>query len=228
MKSAFFCIPLWFLLLGATKTPVEKQLTFDPRNCILTNINVWSPDGAWIVYDVRPDAEGSVFEGKRIEAVNQQGKIKTLFESGNGAHCGVATWNPREARVVFILGPENPTPDWQYGAAHRQGVVVNAKRPGQKSNLDARDLTASTPGALRGGSHVHVWHPRGDWVSFTYNDHLLSQWQNDTPEHDSDQRNIGVSVPRKVTVPDGRAQSRWRLFFGVGNAHQSQSATRLG
>jgi Tol biopolymer transport system component len=189
------------IAVGASKLPVEKQLTFGPHNRILTNINVWSPDGEWIVYDVRPDAEGSVFEGSRIEAVNRQGEIKSLYESHNGAHCGVATWHPYKKQVVFILGPENPTSDWQYGPTHRQGVIVDAARPGEKSNLDARDLTASTPGALRGGSHVHVWHPRGDWVSFTYNDHLLAPWQTDTADHDSDQRNVGVSVPRPVQVP---------------------------
>lgn len=191
---------------------METQLTFSPQNHILTNINVWSPDGNWIVYDARPDAEGSVFEGRKIEAVNLQGQVKTLYESSNGAHCGVATWHPKNNQVVFILGPENPTPDWQYGAAHRQGVIVDAKHSNQRINLDARDLTASTPGALRGGSHVHVWHPRGDWLCFTYNDHLLSQWQNDTPEHDSDQRNIGVCAPRPVIVPDGKRNHDGEYF----------------
>ena len=195
-------IYLW-LISSCNAKPVETQLTFGPQNHILTNTNVWSPDGKWLVYDVRPDAQGSVFEGNKIEAVSLQGEVKTLFESKNGAHCGVATWNPKTKQVVFILGPENPTADWEYGAAHRQGAIVDIHRLNQKINLDARDLTASTPGALRGGSHVHVWHPRGDWLSFTYNDHLLAQWQNDTPEHDSDQRNIGVCVPKQVKVPAG-------------------------
>ena len=130
---------------------MEKQLTFGPQNRILTNINVWSPDSHWIVYDIRPDAEGSVFEGNRIEAVKLEGQIKTLFQSSNGAHCGVATWHPCEDKVIFILGPEHPTPDWQYGPTHRQGVIVDFNQPNQKHNLDARDLTASTLGALRGG-----------------------------------------------------------------------------
>ena len=30
-----------------------------------------------------------------------------------------------------------------------------------------------TPGALRGGSHVHVFSPNGERVSFTYNDHVM-------------------------------------------------------
>lgn len=39
------------------------------------------------------------------------------------------------------------------------------------TNLDAMDITAPyTPGALRGGSHVHVFSPNGELVSFTYND----------------------------------------------------------
>lgn len=172
-------------------TNMDRQLTFGVINRILTNINVWSPDAQWIVYDIRPDAEGSVFEGNRIEAVRLDGEIKTLYQSQNGAHCGVATWHPREDKVIFILGPHNPTPDWQYGPAHRQGVVVDAKFPNKKTNLDARDLTASTPGALRGGSHVHVWQPQGDWVSFTYDDHLLPTMN----------RNIGAAVPHPVRVP---------------------------
>jgi Tol biopolymer transport system component len=170
---------------------MDKQLTFGSTNRILTNVNVWSPDSQWIVYDVRPDAEGSVFEGSRIEAVNLDGEIKKLFESTNGAHCGVATWHPHENKVIFILGPENPTSDWQYGPAHRQGVIVDAVQPNHKVNLDARDLTACTPGALRGGSHVHVWHPQGDCVSFTYDDHLCPDMG----------RNIGVAVPHPVRVP---------------------------
>ncbi|MEA7538899.1 DUF3748 domain-containing protein, partial [Salmonella enterica subsp. enterica serovar Virginia] len=38
------------------------------------------------------------------------------------------------------------------------------------------DITAPyTPGALRGGSHVHVFSPNGELVSFTYNDHVLHE-----------------------------------------------------
>ena len=30
--------------------PAERQITHAPHGHILTNINVWSPDGRWIVY----------------------------------------------------------------------------------------------------------------------------------------------------------------------------------
>jgi len=175
----------------------EKQLTHNRSGHILTNIGVWSPDGAWIVYDTRSDPAGEVFDGSRIEMVNvDTGEVKVLHEARNGAHCGVATFSPVSPRVVFIRGPENPTPDWQYGPSHRQGVLVEPARPGEAVNLDARDLTPPfTPGALRGGSHVHVFSPDGQWVSFTYEDHLLGAFQTQTKENDVNLRNIGVSVP---------------------------------
>jgi Tol biopolymer transport system component len=189
------------LILGTTpmhsQTPTELQVTRGPGGRILTNTSVWSPDGQWIAYDTRSDAAGEKFDGSRIEMVNVlTGEVRVLYESRNGAYCGVVTFHPRQSRIVFILGPENPTPDWQYNAYHRQGVIVDTTKPGVAENLDARDLVLPfTPGALRGGSHVHVWDPAGEKVSFTYEDHVLAQTG-------LNQRNIGVSVPgRPVVVP---------------------------
>lgn len=185
----------------------ERQLTQGPGGRILTNCNVWSPDGQWLVYDTRSDAEGSVFDGTRIELVHADtGQIKTVYESRCGAHCGVATFHPLNAEVVFILGPEDPTPEWAYLPSHRQGVIVSLDRPGEAVNLDARDLTPpGTPGALRGGSHVHVFSPEGEWVSFTYNDALA----------DSTQRNVGVAVPGPVTVSKAHPRSHDGTYFSV-------------
>ena len=168
--------------LDAPAGDSERQLTSGPGGRILSNTGVWSPDSQWIVYDTRPDSEGSVFGGKTIEMVNVvTGEVKELYRSRNDARCGVVTFHPHEWKVAFILGPEHPTPDWQYCAWHRQGVVVDVNQPGVKTNLDARDITPPfTPGALRGGSHVHVWDPAGQWVSFTYEDHVLAQFQSAT------------------------------------------------
>src|SRR5476649_1994489 len=47
---------------------MEKQLTSDARGHQLTNINVWTPDSRWLVYDVRP--HGGSFSGSTIERVN--------------------------------------------------------------------------------------------------------------------------------------------------------------
>jgi hypothetical protein len=187
---------------------VERQITHAPYGHILTNTRVWSPEGRWIVYDVRSDEAGSVFDGKRIEAVNvQTGAVKLLYESKHGANCGVASWHPQKMRIAFLLGPENPAPDWQYSASHRQGVIVDLAQPGVAQNLDACDLTPPfTPGALRGGSHVHVWDAAGDWLSFTYNDALA----------EPDVRDVGVAVPaRPVHVPHLHARDHDGNYFCV-------------
>ena len=182
----------------ATQTgAAERQLTHGPGGRILSNTGVWSPDGQWIAYDTRSDHAGSEFDGQTIELVNvATGEVKEVYRSQHGAHCGVVIFHPRDPKVAFILGPEHPTPDWPYCAFHRQGVIVDLRHPGHKTNLDARDLTPPfTPGALRGGSHVHVWDPAGDWISFTYEDHILAQFKTATATNDLNQRNIGVSIP---------------------------------
>ena len=203
---------------------MERQITFGAGGRILTNCNIWSPDGQWIVYDTRSDTMGERFDGTRIAAVHvDTGETRTLYESQNGVHCGVATFHPHRDQVAFILGPQYPTHDWQYSACHRQGVLVDMARPGVIGNLDARDLVPPfTPGALRGGSHVHVFSPDGHWVSFTYNDHLLAAGQqarinaSNTADADTDQRNVGVSVLlRPVQIPSTHVRNHNGAYFSV-------------
>jgi hypothetical protein len=185
-----------------TSPIAPRQVTFAPCGHILTNTAVWSPDGQWIVYDVRSDPAGSVFDGTRIERVHvTSGHVEVIYESHHGACCGVATYHPTREEVVFILGPENPTPDWQYSACHREGVIVDTSEPNVIRRLDARNLVPPfTPGALRGGSHVHVFSGDGKYVSFTYEDHVLAEIQD--AAGDRNQRNVGVSlVGQSVSVP---------------------------
>lgn len=186
--------------------PTQRQVTSASHGHVLTNAAVWSPDSQWIVYDVRSHPAGSLFDGTRIEAVHvRSGEVRVLYESRNGACCGVATWSPTDGRIVFILGPEHPTKDWSYGISRRQGVIVDFDRPGVAVSLDARDLTAPfTPGALRGGTHVHVFSPDGQWVSFTYDDQLVQGG-----------RNVGVALPRRVVVPGTHPRNHDGSHFGV-------------
>ena len=143
----------------------------------------------------------------------KSGEVREFYRARKGAHCGVPIFHPRENKVAFILGPENPTPEWDYGPFHRQGVIVRTDRRASPANLDARDITPPfTPGALRGGSHVHVWDPSGEWVSFTYEDHVLA---NTGPRADANLRNIGVSVPHPVRVKRDHPRNHDGEYFSV-------------
>ncbi len=196
----------------------EKQLTRSRTGHVVTNIGAWSPDGQWIVYDTRSDRAGSSFDGPTIEIVNAgTAEVRTVYEAKNGAFCGVATFNPREAKVIFILGPENPTDDWQYGFYHREGVMVDISRPGTAVHFDGRDVVAPyTAGALRGGSHVHVWDPAGQWVSYTYEDHVCARFKAETADNDVNLRNVGVGVPgRPVHVPRTHPRNEDGAYFNV-------------
>jgi WD40 repeat protein len=193
--------------------PTERQVTHAPHGHILTNVNVWSRDNRRIVYDVRSDPAGDRFDGDRIETVDvETGEVRVLYRARNGAHCGVATYNPTADQVAFILGPEHPTPDFTYGPARRRGVLVNEGEPDVAIDLDARDLTPPfTPGALRGGSHVHVFSPDGSRVSFTYEDAAL-----DRSPRERSQRNVGVSVlGRPVQVPETHVRNHDGEAFSV-------------
>lgn len=195
---------------------MERQVTHAAHGHILTNANVWSRDGRRVVYDVRSDPAGDVFDGDRIETVDvETGEVRVLYQSTRGAKCGVATFSPVDDQVVFILGPEDPTPDFTYGPARRRGVIVEEARPGVAIGLDARDLVPPfTPGALRGGSHVHVFSPDGSRVSFTYEDHVLG------PGGERNQRNVGVSVlGRPVNVPRTHPRNHDGIAFSVVVTH---------
>jgi len=180
-----------------------RQITAAPHGQMLTNAGIWSPDSAWILFDTRSGPDGSSFDGRRIGRVElATGRSEMLYESRHGACCGVVTASPLDDRVMFILGPERPTADWSYGPARRQGVVLRTDRPGMIEPLDARDLLSPfTPGALRGGSHVHMFSPDGLLVSFTYEDAVLEAAADDR----SCERNLrGLAVTicgRPVVVP---------------------------
>ncbi|OON40210.1 biopolymer transporter Tol [Izhakiella australiensis] len=172
---------------------MEKQLTFAPRNHQLTNINVWTADSQWLVYDVRPSQ--SSFSGLTLERVSLSGEREILYTARDGAHVGVVTASPTlPQRYLAIHGPEYPDLRGHYDFHHRRGVVVQA---GIAQTLDACDITPPyTPGALRGGTHVHVYSPDGERISFTYNDQVMHQL-----DIKRDLRNVGVAVPLKAVRP---------------------------
>ena len=175
----------------------------DTTGCILTNAGAWSNDGEWIAFDERSDAAGSSFDGSRILAENvRTGELVTLFEARHGARCGVVAWHPHRHEVAFILGPEHPTAEYCYGPSRRLGAIASLDRPGIAVPLEARDLVPPfTPGALRGGTHVHQWHPRGDWLSFTYDDDILMSLG-------TNRRTVAIAWPGDVAVPKLHPRNR--------------------
>ncbi|MCS2148682.1 DUF3748 domain-containing protein [Scandinavium manionii] len=187
-----------------------KQITFTSRHHQLTNTQTWTPDSEWLVFDVRPS--GASFSGKTIERVNiHSGETDVIYTAPDGAHVGVVTVHPQDERYVFIHGPENPDDSWHYDFHHRRGVVTFQ---GETQNLDAMDITPPfTPGALRGGSHVHVYSPNGGLVSFTYNDHVMHE-----RDPALDLRNVGVAAPYGPVTPHGfhpreYAGSHWSVLM---------------
>ncbi|WP_311750929.1 DUF3748 domain-containing protein [Proteus columbae] len=172
----------------------EHQITFDSRHHQLTNINVWTPDSQWLVYDVRPN--GGSFTGLTIEKIHAKTKQQQIiYTATQGAHAGVATVSPTEPiRYAFIHGPENPDNEWHYDFHHRRGVIVDESENNRAFNIDACSLTSPyQAGALRGGTHVHVFSPDGTRLSFTYNDHIMHELGGEY-----DQRNVAVAVPLKA------------------------------
>ncbi|MGS9272851.1 DUF3748 domain-containing protein, partial [Salmonella enterica subsp. enterica serovar Infantis] len=70
----------------------------------------------------------------------------------------------------------------------RRGVFAT---PGGVTIVDEMDISGQyTPGAMRGGSHVHLFSPNGELVSITYNEHFLHE-----RDQSLDLRNFVVAVP---------------------------------
>jgi len=176
--------------------PRETLLHTGPGNAILTNFGVWSPDGERIVFDRRNDALGERFDGTTIETVNvKTGEVRELYRSSG---CGAATFFPDRDRVVFMVGPENPTPEWTYAATRRSGVMIDCDSPQHTIAFDARDVVAPyTPGALRGGSHVFAKHPTKPWVSYTYEDHICES----STTGEANRRTIALGILGKPVKP---------------------------
>ncbi|MDR0807288.1 MAG: DUF3748 domain-containing protein [Enterobacteriaceae bacterium] len=177
---------------------LEKQMTYTPCNHQLTNINVWTPDSQWLVYDVRPN--GASFTGKTIERVNiDTCEVEIIYQAAPECYVGVVTVSPVEpVRYAFIHSPDKPDQQWHYDFHHRRGVIVTEPNRQQAVTLDALDITPPfTAGALRGGSHVHVFSPDGSRLSFTYNDHLMHELG-----AEFDQRNVGIALPLRPVAVD--------------------------
>ncbi|AHF93669.1 biopolymer transporter Tol [Opitutaceae bacterium TAV5] len=195
----------------------EVRLTSGPLSHDITNFGVWSPDGEWIVCDERTESSEFTTSRRILRVHAETGAAETLHEAAGGGSCGVVTHSPVDDRAVFIAGPDHPTPEWSYGFSRRRGVWVHAASPGESRPLDANAYAPPfVPGALRGGSHVHVFSGDGRWVSFTYEDEVLRLLEGSGIDHDANQRNVGVAVPQgPVVVNRNHPRNHDGDFFSV-------------
>ena len=184
----------------------EMQLTNGSYGHFLNSTQVFSPDDEWIVYDTRNDDGGIGVTGS-IEMVNAKtGEIKPLYCTQNqtvyGPGVGAATFSPVDQTVLFIHGIRNASQNNPYGFTRRTGVAIHTTAPFEPVFMDARSIIPPfTAGALRGGTHAHSWSGDGQWISFTYNDHIMEQLAK-TDSAVKDLRTIAVMMPEKVSVPD--------------------------
>lgn len=178
------------------------QLTRDNSGHTIHNTQCFSPDGQWIVFDTRNN-DALIQSTGSISMVNAHtGEIRELYHTKHqtiyGPGVGAATFSPTDNRVIFIHGIRNADKNNPYGFTRRTGVAVDIAKPLHPVFMDARDITPPfTPGALRGGTHAHNWSGDGKWISFTYNDFIISQLEkNDSSLKDL--RTVGVMIPGHI------------------------------
>lgn len=196
---------------------LEIQLTSGSKGHFLHPVQSFSPDDKWLVYDTRND-DTHIGRTCCIEMINIDSKdtvrlysTKNQMEFGPGV--GAVTFNPQKNQGLFI-----------HGFSRRTGVSIKTELLQQPIFLDARDVTEPyTPGALRGGAHAHTWSPDGEWISFTYNDEVLTKSDSGKP--------IEGTAKTRPMPPTGTVQRRItftgdRKYPGIqGPRHPVRSLT---
>ncbi len=198
----------------------EIQITTDASGHCLNSTQCFSPDDQWIVYDGRND-DTQIGSTAVIAMVNTlTGEIRQLYAAKDqteyGPGVGAATFSPAHNRVLFIHGIRNASAQNPYSITRRTGVAVDIESPGSPIFMDARNVREPfTNGALRGGTHAHTWSGDGEWISFTYNDHVVAQAAK-TDKNIRDLRTIGIMIPgKKVFVPENGMENNNGNMFSI-------------
>lgn len=182
----------------------EVQLSAGSYGHCLNSTQCFSPDGKWIVYDTR-NIDSHLSSNGAVRMINvHTGEDVLLYQAQNqtefGPGVGAVTFSPDGRYVLFLGGIQNASKDNPYSFTRRTGIAVNINDPLKPIWMDGRDIVPPfTPGALRGGTHAHTWSGDGKWISFTYNDHILSE-KIKTDSSVIDTRTVGIMFPRAVTV----------------------------
>jgi hypothetical protein len=200
----------------------EQQLSFGEEGHYLHTTQVFSPDDQWIAFDGR-NKGSDIGKTCCVAVVHTSSKeLRVLYQTTGqteyGPGVGGVTFNPVEPLVLFIHGLQNCDRNHPYGFSRRTGVGIHMSQPGKPIFMDARDVIPPfTPGALRGGSHAHTWSGDGQWISFTYNDDLMTKLENKGVSGKMDLRMVGVMAPYgPVRVPkDGLGENLDGNMFSV-------------
>lgn len=144
------------------------------------NVN-WSPDGELLVFDCR-DESGIGGNGRIGVLTVSSGELRVVYCQDPISGVGAPSFLSND-EVVAI----HALPGAAYDFTMRAGRIIPANGgPGRW--LDSRDARPPfAPGALRGGTHKHEPDATGEWIGFTYNDHVMKTTRG------SDLRNVGVS-----------------------------------
>ncbi len=142
--------------------PRHETITFAPRNHLLTNTNTWTPDtSGWYLTCV---LQGRRLPARPLACEYPYWRGRGYLSRVTGRTVGVVTVHPKSEKYVFIHGPE---------ILMKHGITISIigaesllKRQGEQSRCNGYYCTVH-PRSARGGSHVHVFSPNGEMVSFT-------------------------------------------------------------
>lgn len=231
-KIWFACIVLTCLCCKKLEEKYMKEtlLTTGKYGHTLNSAQVFSPDDQWIVYDTRNDDTHIQYTGI-IEKVNlESGEVVTVYRAENqtkyGPGVGAVAYHPDKDKVIFIHGLLNCNEQHPYGFTRRFGAIVNINRPALV-HAEGRMIQAPlVAGTLRGGTHAHTWSRDGEWISFTYNDHLMEVLEKSTNGSVKDLRTIGVMAPlQQVKVSLENAENFSGEYFAVVAATVTEKPT---
>ncbi len=163
----------------------ERQLTIGPLPKNLDNNLNFSPDGSKLIVDCRPTVAG-LPDSKQLAIIDVHSSETQIVYTLPAGQRGIGAPSFLGANELVAIHPL--TSGLTYEQTVRGGRIIAADGSGKSCWLDSRDVIAPfTPGALRGGTHKHEPDATGEWIGFTYNDHIMKY------KGGSDLRNVGVS-----------------------------------
>ena len=185
--------------------PQTFQLTNTASGHTIANRDCWTADGRNLLFDLRDDEtrfDSPSIMRVRIDPLNlSRPDCEPVYTSVDASPCGVPICSCVDNRVVFIHADQPRDDDWHYCAWHRRGVLMHLNQPDTAQTLDARDIVPPfTPGALRGGTHLHTFNHDATAIVSTYEDHVLATSKNKLAQ--TNRRGIAVHfLSTPVTVP---------------------------